>query len=363
MTLYKKLILFLSILSIVLPGNIFANQGNQDDDQVLIIVKDHFVLSNVHPYIEDGRTFVPIRFIAEELGFYVKWIGEKKEVHITDGKKKVQLTIDSKDMTIDEKRLTLDVAPRIKEDRTFVPLRAIAEAFDELVDWSQEAKTVFIGENPKYHQFYPGVYYYNNEEPVISTFTFNAVSWELNPNLENVENMVFTSRAGFLSQTEMYFTTYFMSPAGHMIYELLPYHPKTFIPEEEKIVPKEKQLKDEYYISSNPTDPLIGSWYGKGTTVTKDEFFDSYVYITKVKENYYHVVERSIKENGSQLITKSYLTFDPKEGFIDFERSYETTKATGDFKPSWYAPEGRRILIDNTHMMNADDANIVFQKY
>ena len=38
---------------------------------------------NVPPKIKDSRTFIPVRFISEQLGYNVEWNGETQEITIT----------------------------------------------------------------------------------------------------------------------------------------------------------------------------------------------------------------------------------------------------------------------------------------
>jgi hypothetical protein len=47
------------------------------------LVNDALVTLNAAPYIENGRTFVPVRFVSESLGADVKWNKSTKTVEIT----------------------------------------------------------------------------------------------------------------------------------------------------------------------------------------------------------------------------------------------------------------------------------------
>ncbi len=93
-------------------------------------------IMDVAPFISDaGRTMVPVRFIAEALGLTVDWNAEKRQVTITGENTQIILTIDSKQAMINGVPVQLDVAPVIVNGRTFVPLRFVAETFDFQVDW------------------------------------------------------------------------------------------------------------------------------------------------------------------------------------------------------------------------------------
>ena len=61
------------------------------------------------PVIRNGRTLVPVRFIAEALGYDVKWNSSTNSAVIDNGK--IVMTIDSTAAEINGKSVTLDTAP------------------------------------------------------------------------------------------------------------------------------------------------------------------------------------------------------------------------------------------------------------
>lgn len=87
----------------------------------------------VTPVIRDGRTLVPVRFIAESLGAKVGWNEKTSTVAVTAEQKAVAMTLGSRTMTVDGRETTLDVAAESINGRTFIPLRALAEAFGKKV--------------------------------------------------------------------------------------------------------------------------------------------------------------------------------------------------------------------------------------
>lgn len=96
------------------------------------------------PFIEKQRTFVPIAFAAEALGAQVYWDGEKRKVTILKGDKTVEMFIGSRSYLVNGKPFTMDVAPFIKNSRTFVPIAFAATALDCSVAWVANEKKVLI---------------------------------------------------------------------------------------------------------------------------------------------------------------------------------------------------------------------------
>jgi hypothetical protein len=87
------------------------------------------------PEIVAGRTFVPIRFIAETFGSTVTWIPATRSITIILGTTTIGLQIGNKTAVIKGKIIALDAAPYIKNSRTMVPLRVITESFGGDVAW------------------------------------------------------------------------------------------------------------------------------------------------------------------------------------------------------------------------------------
>ena len=89
------------------------------------------------PVIMNDRTLVPIRFVTESLGGTVAWNAETKEVTLVIDGKEIKMTIGK---TIEK----YGVAPVIIDSRTFVPVRFVADELGANVAWDDATKTVTI---------------------------------------------------------------------------------------------------------------------------------------------------------------------------------------------------------------------------
>ena len=89
------------------------------------------------PVIMNDRTLVPIRFVTESLGGKVAWNAETKEVTLVIDGKEIKMTIGK---TIEK----YGVAPIIINGRTFVPVRFVADELGATTAWNAETKTVTI---------------------------------------------------------------------------------------------------------------------------------------------------------------------------------------------------------------------------
>ena len=100
------------------------------------------------PYIKDGRTMLPVRFIAEVLGFKVDWVRETRTVVLKDNETVVEIQVDKNQIKVNGIAYESDVKPEIKNSRTMMPIANIARALG-LKDgtdilWDNAAKKVTI---------------------------------------------------------------------------------------------------------------------------------------------------------------------------------------------------------------------------
>jgi hypothetical protein len=101
----------------------------------IVTVDNKATTVDAAPEIVDGRTFVPIRFIAETFGSTVTWLPETKGITITLGDTTIGLQIGNATAVINGNIIALEAAPYIKNSRTMVPLRVITESFGGNVAW------------------------------------------------------------------------------------------------------------------------------------------------------------------------------------------------------------------------------------
>ncbi|MED1950523.1 copper amine oxidase N-terminal domain-containing protein [Brevibacillus centrosporus] len=102
------------------------------------------VFPDQKPVIRDSRTLVPIRPIAESLGFEVDWNEQTRTVTINKGTNNVRLVVTQKIAKKNGQTINLDVPAQIINQRTMVPVRFIAEALSYNVNWNQANQTVLI---------------------------------------------------------------------------------------------------------------------------------------------------------------------------------------------------------------------------
>ena len=104
--------------------------------------------AEVAPFIQDNRTMLPVRYVANAIGATVNYDPTTRTATFEKNQVVVSINIDKDVMYVNGSPVKLFTKPANKEGRIFLPLANIAQAFGlkqgETIVWNQEAKTVTI---------------------------------------------------------------------------------------------------------------------------------------------------------------------------------------------------------------------------
>jgi N-acetylmuramoyl-L-alanine amidase len=99
------------------------------------------------PFIAQGRTYVPLRYLALALNVAEKdilWDKNTRTVLLTKDGVELRLTVGSRTITVNGQAKDMDVAPVIRDGRSYLPARHVAEALGYRVEWNQQNRTVLL---------------------------------------------------------------------------------------------------------------------------------------------------------------------------------------------------------------------------
>ena len=109
---------------------------------------DSKIKMDVAPYIRDGRTMLPLRSVAEALGFDVEWNRSTKTVVLRNSSTRVEIPVDTNKIILNGTVYTSDVKPEIKNNRTMLTIANIARALGlrdgKDIIWNSKSKMVTI---------------------------------------------------------------------------------------------------------------------------------------------------------------------------------------------------------------------------
>jgi len=141
----SKLIIKIAIITIVLLVSTINSTAATRPNPIRISLNGIYLTFTDPPVSRQGRMLVPLRTTAEALGLRVSWANNT--ITLIDKDRVITLTPGSTRARIGDREITLDVSSEIIRGRTFVPLRFIAEATGATVEWRAQQRTVAVTTN------------------------------------------------------------------------------------------------------------------------------------------------------------------------------------------------------------------------
>ncbi len=102
------------------------------------------VVNDVVPVKMNDRTMLPARFVAENLGATVEWTEETETVRIVADNKEIIIRVGEHYAEVNGEPVKLDSPAFTQNDRTYTPLRFIAECLGATVEWTEEIGKITI---------------------------------------------------------------------------------------------------------------------------------------------------------------------------------------------------------------------------
>jgi hypothetical protein len=150
----KKILLLVIVLSLVLSLSAFAA------DSVNISIEEELVEFNKEygiPFIdENNRTQVPFRATMETYGAEVDWNNDTRTAIAEKEGIVVEVPIGEDYIIKDGNIIKNDTSALIKDGRTYLPIRAVLEAFGADVGWNNETRTVLVDKKPSSENNFKG---------------------------------------------------------------------------------------------------------------------------------------------------------------------------------------------------------------
>lgn len=143
----KQKISILLVIAILMTSILNISALNpQPEPPIQILIDGKFLQSDTASFIKDNRVFVPMRAIFEAMNCNVKWFAQEGMIVASDqNNSSIKLKIGAdqvfKNGLIASK---IDTKPEIVNGRTMVPLRFVAEALGARVEWSAQNRKVNI---------------------------------------------------------------------------------------------------------------------------------------------------------------------------------------------------------------------------
>lgn len=146
----RKILIFLICLISVFSMNAAAGGEKaaaavRFDTPVCVTVNGNYLAMDTEPFLYEGVTFVPIRFVSEALGAdSVSWNTGQRKAVIRQGNTSIELPVGKKYAYVNGKKVAVSQGVQLVNDRTYVPVRFVSESLDCDVAWDSSSYTVEI---------------------------------------------------------------------------------------------------------------------------------------------------------------------------------------------------------------------------
>jgi len=134
----KMMIFLLGMVLLVTPS--FAKESSD----ISVYLNGQVLVFDTQPVIIEGRTMVPVRAIFEAFNMEVAWHSSERKVTATKEGLVIELWIGSTVTQVNGQEVVIDSQAYIDNGRTMVPLRFIAESTGAHVTWDGQTRTVII---------------------------------------------------------------------------------------------------------------------------------------------------------------------------------------------------------------------------
>ena len=118
------------------------------EDKIYVELNGAILAFEQPPVVEDGRTLVPMRFLFECLGDKVTWDEETRSVTAENENNEIVFRIGDTTADVNGTEQTMDVPAKLIGNKTYVPLRFLSENLGYTVTWDEETSTASIVSDP-----------------------------------------------------------------------------------------------------------------------------------------------------------------------------------------------------------------------
>jgi len=148
----RKTILLLTFVALSLFAFTIPALAAPTHKAIFVVGQSNYIVDgqtmqmDAQTFIENNRTYVPVRYLALALGVAEKditWQSPNVTLKLADTE--LKLAEGSKTLTVNGQQIQMDVVVLNKKGRTYLPARWVAEAFGYAVKWQPETQTVLIG--------------------------------------------------------------------------------------------------------------------------------------------------------------------------------------------------------------------------
>ncbi|WP_434751148.1 N-acetylmuramoyl-L-alanine amidase [Paenibacillus amylolyticus] len=135
-------VLLFSLLFLLALSNVGHAATATPQTKIILDGQELLLPSDVEVVNVNNNVMIPIRVVAENLKFNVKWDQKSQNVSIEQNAKVLSLNVGKKEARVQNVKVTLNTAPKLIKNTVVVPLRFVSEEMGLSVSWNNKEKIV-----------------------------------------------------------------------------------------------------------------------------------------------------------------------------------------------------------------------------
>ena len=133
-----KKILFVCVLVLVSFVNVYAIDININGEMVV------FSDNSGYPFLdENNRVLVPLRITMEAAGAYVVWNASNQTARIVSSNRDISITVGEAHFISNGRVVGIDTTAIIRDGKIYLPIRSVLEEMSFSVEWDKKTQTLF----------------------------------------------------------------------------------------------------------------------------------------------------------------------------------------------------------------------------
>ncbi|MBI9013171.1 MAG: cell wall hydrolase [Clostridiales bacterium] len=138
------IVLLLILMTTISFGDETLGDNDELVVETSVMINESYLYSDTQHILVEDTVFVVGRYLVEALGGSIEWTEATQTVKMTLEEHVIEIVIGSTEATVDGTEIQLYKAPFIKDGRTMIPLKFVSEHFGCEVSWIQSTYTVDI---------------------------------------------------------------------------------------------------------------------------------------------------------------------------------------------------------------------------
>ncbi|MGF7396225.1 copper amine oxidase N-terminal domain-containing protein [Thermoanaerobacterium thermosaccharolyticum] len=149
----KKILAIILTFSLILSATTLGYADDSKHTAIFVVGQSSYIQDNLSKsmdaatFIQNGRTYVPLRYLGLALGVNendIQWDSASQTATLSMNGTTLKFTIGKTTYYTNNQANSMDVAPLVKNGRTYLPARYVAEAFGYKVNWNGDTQAVTV---------------------------------------------------------------------------------------------------------------------------------------------------------------------------------------------------------------------------